>query len=64
MGRASRDKWIKRALQYEDLIRNRGYSASKKYFDHFKKTDKLTQGAGDLVEEREVLEEERRAGAS
>lgn len=53
MGRASREKWIKRADAIEDLAQSQNQAASKAYFDRFsKKLHKLIKGARELAEEQ------------
>jgi len=63
MGRASREKWMRRAEAYEGIVQKKGPSVSKTYLDRFvKKLDKFMKGAADLEEEREQIEEEELAG--
>ena len=63
MGRASREKWMKRAEVYEKVALRKGPSVSKTYLDRFsKKLDKFMKGAADLEEERDAIEEEELTG--
>ena len=53
MGRASRDKWIKRAETFEDVAASAKPDASKAFLDRYsKKLHKFIKGAGELAEER------------
>jgi hypothetical protein len=54
MGRASREKWIKRAEAFEDIAhRSVNPESSKAYIERFsRKLQKFVKGARELAEER------------